>query len=175
MTIIKPEVIESHIVHQSRAVRFISQQVRLHTGETLEKPLVDHPGAVAIVPFLPEGQVILIRQYRLTAQSILLEIPAGTLEVGENPRACAERELQEEIGYFPETLISLGQFYVAPGISNEIIYLFAGYDLRPSRLPSDIDEMIETDIMPLSQARDLIARGQIQDAKTIVGLLRVTE
>ncbi len=175
MTIIKPEILESQLLHQTRAERFVRQQIRLHTGETLEKTIVDHPGAVAIVPLLPDGQVVLIRQYRLAAQTVLLEIPAGTLEVGENPRACAERELQEEIGYFPETLISLGQFYVAPGISNEMIHLFAGYDLRPSRLPSDVDEMIEIDIIPLAQARAMIVSGEIQDAKTIVGLFRVPE
>jgi ADP-ribose pyrophosphatase len=163
----------THLTVQGVSVE--TQQVRLPSQRTVEKLVVRHPGAVAIVPITEDGQVILIRQYRLAAERILWEIPAGTLEAGEDPRICAERELQEEAGFFPGELTLLGSFYVAPGISTEVIQLFIARDLRPSQLEKDDDELIEVVKIPLVDALEKIRTGEICDGKTIIGLLRIKQ
>jgi ADP-ribose pyrophosphatase len=168
------EILNSTTRLLHNGVSILMQQIRLPNQTVTEKIVIQHPGAVAIVPFAEDGQVILIRQYRLAAQDYLLEIPAGTLEVGEDPRTCAERELQEEAGYFPAQLESLGSFYVAPGMSTEIIHLFVARDLYPSQLEKDDDELIEVLKMPLADALAKITSGEIRDGKTIIGLLRVS-
>jgi ADP-ribose pyrophosphatase len=173
MTLKLPQVLEEHVLQDMKYYQFVSQKVQLPDGKIIEKGFLNHPGAVAIVPLVENGDVILINQYRTPIGGMLLEIPAGTLEHGEDPRHCAERELQEEIGYFPGTLTQLGEFFVAPGVSNEKMYLFVASNLRPSQLEGDIDEVIELRQMPLEDARALIATGEIHDAKTIIGLLRV--
>lgn len=168
-----PEILNSRILYAQENVTFVEQEIRLPNGEARAKIVVRHPGAVAIVPLTEDGQVILIRQYRLSAETYLYEIPAGTLEPGEDPRACAERELQEEAGYFPGTLIPMPGFYVAPGMSSEYIHVFLARDLRPSQLNKDEDEEIEVTPMSMQQALELIAQNEIRDAKTMVGLLYV--
>jgi ADP-ribose pyrophosphatase len=151
----------------------VRRTLRLPTGRTLSKPQVLHSGTVAILPLLDDGQVVLIRQYRSALDDFLIEIPAGALEEGEDPRRCAERELQEEAGYRPQTLHALGGFYVAPGFSDEYMHLFVAQDLVPSRLEADADELIEVFNLPLTEALRRVESGQIRDAKTIIGLLRV--
>lgn len=167
------EIIASKTLFVREPLTYTAYQIRLPDQTVIEKDVIGHPGAVAIVPLLPDGTVVLIRQFRLAAAQTLYEIPAGTLEPGEEPRLCAERELQEEAGYYPGTLTALGGFFVAPGVSQEYIHLFVAQDLRPSRLNMDADEIIELAPMPLNAALDLISQGEIRDAKTIIGLLRV--
>lgn len=151
---------------------FIEKEAQLPSGEIVQKGCIQHPGAVVIVPFTDDGQVILIRQYRFGVEEYLLEIPAGTLEPGEEIRAAAERELQEETGYWAETFIPLDGFYVLPGISNEYMHLFIARDLRPTQQMLDADEIIEVVPMPLSEALIKLNTNEIRDAKTIIGLLR---
>jgi len=159
-------------IHTQGNIHFISKEIQLPDGSTRHKAMIDHPGAVAIVPLTDDGQVVLLRQYRLALEADLLEIPAGTLEPDEDPHTAAARELQEEAGYYPETLIELGSFYVAPGLSNERMYLFLARDLRPSRLSMDDDEIIHVLHLPYEEALTRITTNEIQDAKTIIGLLQ---
>jgi ADP-ribose pyrophosphatase len=146
--------------------------VRLPNGVEATREVVVHPGAVAIVAFDADGQVLLVRQYRTAADQILLELPAGTLEPDEPPEACAERELQEETGYKPGRLEHIGGIYTAPGYTTEFIHLFLAYDLVESSLPSDEDEAISVERMSFSDALDAIDAGRIEDSKTVAGLLR---
>ncbi len=168
------KILGNKTIYEDSSFTFLEKEALFHGKVTLKKGCIDHPGAVAIVPFTDDGQVILIRQYRLGVEETLWEIPAGTLEQDEEPRLAAERELQEEAGYFPETLIPLDGFYIAPGISNEYIYLFIARDLRQSQLESDADEIIEVISMPLAEALRRISTNEIRDAKTIIGLLRAS-
>lgn len=148
-------------------------ETRLPDGTTARRELVRHPGAVAIVALDEEQRVLLVRQYRVGAAQSLLEIPAGTLEPGEDPALCATRELQEEASYKPGRLEALGGFYVAPGYTTEYIHLFLAQDLTEASLDGDDDEFITVERLPFAQALAQIDSGDIIDGKTISGLLRV--
>lgn len=160
-------------VYQGRIVKLALLDVQLPNGEPGKREIIRHPGAVAIVALDEAGNVLLVRQYRIAADKILQEIPAGTLKLGEDPFVCAERELQEETGFKPGKLERIGGIYPAPGYTTEFIHLFLATDLTPSPLPLDDDEFIEVDRMPLAQAVALVDAGDICDAKSVAGLLRV--
>ena len=133
--------------------------------------IVMHPGAVAMVPIDNEGRIIFIEQWRRSIKSILLEIPAGTLNGGEDPSACAARELQEEIGYAPKQLTSLGSIYSSPGFCNEHIEIFLAEDLTPSKLKADDSESIDVVHYSLDEVDQLIKQGKIHDAKTLSAIM----
>ena len=133
--------------------------------------LVIHPGAVAMIPIDELGRIIFIEQWRRSIKSILLEIPAGTLEEGEAPDACAARELQEEIGFKAETFTPLGSIYSSPGFCNERIELFLAENLTPSALKADDSESIDVVHYSLDEVDTLIRRGKIHDAKTLSALM----
>lgn len=160
-------------VYQGRVVKLDLVTVELPNGETSLREIVTHPGAVAIVALDDEHQVLLVRQFRLAAGRVMLEIPAGTLEPNEAPIVCAERELQEETGYKPQQLEPLGGIFVAPGYTTEYIHLFLARNLVESRLEMDGDEFIEVVKLPFVNALAKIDSGEIQDAKTIAALLQV--
>jgi len=166
-------IVRTEQVYEGRVVKLDRLEVRLPDGNMAWRELVRHPGAVAIVALDERQQVLLVRQFRIAAGRVLTEIPAGTLEPGEAPDACAERELQEETGYRPGRLEALGGFYPAPGYTTEYIHLFLATDLDESRLDADTDEYIEVDRMPLANALALIARGEMVDGKSIIGLMLV--
>lgn len=141
-------------------------------GEGCTKDVIRHPGAVAVLPLLDGGRVCLIRNHRRAVDQSLIELPAGTLDPGESPAACARRELAEETGYEGGQLESLGWFYLSPGILDERMHLFAATALRegePNRTPV---EEIENLVVDFDDALRMIDEGTIHDAKTIVGLLR---
>ena len=146
-------------------------RVRQANGRETVREVVEHGPAMAAVPLLPDGRVILVRQWRHPAQRELLEIPAGMMDPGETPEECVSRELAEEIGYQPGRVRKLFSVYLAPGYSEEMIHIFLAEDLTPHKLPADDDENIETVIVPLAEAVTMCREGQIQDAKSVAGLL----
>lgn len=160
-------------IYEGRVVRLYLETVQLPDGRTAQREVIRHSGAVAMVPLHDDGQVTLVRQYRLPAGQQLLEVPAGTLEPGEDPLACAVRELQEEVDLRPGRLTPLGGVFVAPGYTSEFIHLYLAMDLTPSSLEGDADEFVEAVRMPLNEALAMIERGEIQDAKTMTALLLV--
>ncbi len=162
---------EEH-VYDGRVVHLVVLDVTLPDGRTARRELVRHPGAVALVPLIGDD-VLLVRQFRIAAEGVMLEIPAGTLNAGEDPAACAERELQEETGYRPGALEPLGGIFVAPGYTTEFIHLFLATGLEESRLAMDDDEFIELVRMPLADALALVESGEIIDGKTATALLKV--
>ena len=137
--------------------------------------LVHHPGATAIVPLYDDGSVALLHQFRYATGGELWEIPAGTLEPGEEPLACARRELEEEIGQRAERWSELARFYTAPGFCDELLIVYLAEDLSPGHVGPDPDEHLEVVRVPLVEALAWIASGRIADAKTIVGLLRARD
>ena len=167
----QPEPIEQRSIFTGRIFEARVDTVLMPDGSQLRREVVDHPGAVAIVPINDNSEVILVRQYRYPAGQRLLEIPAGTLEPDESPDATAQRELQEEIGFASRNLRALGGFYASPGFCTEFIYLYLARDLVPSKLPEDEDEDINVEPIPLSRVDQLIRHGEIQDGKSIAGLL----
>jgi ADP-ribose pyrophosphatase len=163
--------VSSESIYQGRVVKLSVDTVQLPNGETSKRELITHPGAVAIVPLDAAGNIIMVRQYRYAAKKVLLELPAGTLNPGENPDLCADRELQEETGLKAGKLEKLGGIYVAPGYSTEYIHLYLATDLQESRLDMDEDEFIEVETVPLSTTFELIREGVINDGKSISGLM----
>lgn len=145
-------------------------QVEKPTGDLMRVDLVEHEGSVAVVPIDDDGQIWLVRQYRHAAGTHLLELPAGTLEPGEDPERCARRESQEEIRMAPGRLEHLGSCFLAPGYSTERMEFFLATDLRPSKLPQDEDEDIRVETMPLPVAVQRLLRGDFQDVKTLAGI-----
>jgi len=125
-----------------------------------------------MLPIDADGNLLLVTQYRHPAGRRLLELPAGTLEPGEEPLSAVSRELQEEVGMIPGKIESLGGFFVAPGYTSEYIYLFVCTELVPSKLDGDDDEDIEVERLTPAQARAEVESGQICDAKSVVGILR---
>lgn len=152
-------------------------QVELHRLDNLEtekevlREVVIHPGAVVVLPLLEDGSVILIKNRRYTVNEVLIELPAGTLEKGEDPMNCAGRELLEETGYLAGRLKPLGWFYSSPGILTEKLYSFAAYDLEKRESALEEDEEIEIMPTPFEQAVAMIGNREIRDAKTIATLL----
>ena len=160
-------------IFKGKVVTLNLETVTLPNGATVELEVVRHPGAAAIVPMKDERTVILIRQFRLAAGGFIYEIPAGKLHPGEDPRLCAERELEEEIGYRAGAIEQLETFFTAPGFTDEVMHLFLATGLLKTKQNLDHDEVLEVVEMPLEQAIAHIRDGTIRDAKTIVGLQSV--
>ena len=152
-------------------VRVQTERVILPNGNAVELDIVRHPGAAAVVPFVSPSEVLLIRQYRHAAGGTIFEVPAGKLDPGESPRACAARELEEEAGCRAGRLVELGWIWTTPGFTDERIYLFAAFDLAPVPHRHDADEVIETVRLGLDEALGLVWRGELNDAKSALALL----
>ena len=144
-------------------------------GRHAVREIVEHPDAVVMVALDAEDNILLISQYRTPLGKNLLEIPAGVIEKREDAEAAAVREMQEETGYKPQKLVFLTGFYTAPGFSTEYLHLYLATDLVPSPLQAEDTTGIELMRVPVSQIKELITSGKIQDAKTIVGLLLFLE
>jgi ADP-ribose pyrophosphatase len=165
------ETVGSEYVYRGKVVTLRIDTVRMDDGRETKREVVEHHGAVAIVPRIDSDTVLLIRQYRQAVGETLLEIPAGTLEPGEEPDACAARELEEEIGYRPGRLRRMFSQYLAPGYSNEVLHAYLGEDLIESAVNPDIDEEIEIVPVRITAIESMILDGRIRDAKSIAALL----
>jgi ADP-ribose pyrophosphatase len=168
--------ISSRRAYSGRVISLDVDRVRFPDGSEGELEMVRHPGASAIVPFLsdpagPDPQLLLLRQYRYAADGYLYEIPAGRLETGEQPESCARRELREETGCTATTLEHLFTMYTTPGFTDEKIHLFMATGLARGTASLEADEFAEVSTVTLSGALLMIQRGEIQDAKTALGIL----
>jgi ADP-ribose pyrophosphatase len=163
-------------MYTGRVISLDVDQVRYPNGTTGELEIIRHPGASAIVPFLsdPGGTdptVLLLKQYRYAAGGTLYEIPAGRLEPGEPPEACAHRELLEETGCTASSMVLLTSMFTTPGFTDERIHLYLATGITRGKAHPEADEFMEVESVPLSKALQMIERGEIQDAKTALGLL----
>lgn len=166
------KVTQTENIYQGRIISLRRDTITEPNGTTYKREVVEHPGAIVIVPVDNDGKLLLVKQWRHAAGKTLTELPAGTLEKGEPPRDCAERECQEETGFKPNQLIELGGFFSAPGFCTEYLHLFLASELVASPLPGDEDEHIELHPVTLEQAIGLIENGTICDAKSVAGILR---
>ncbi len=164
-------VLRSEMIYDGKIVHLKVDHVRLPDGREAKREVVVHSGAVAIVPVMEDGTVLMVRQFRLPAGKVLLEVPAGTLEAGEEPMACAHRELEEETGYRAAELQHLFSAYLAPGYSTERIHAYLATGLTKSHAHTDEDETVE--IVPISseEIENKIQAGELEDAKSISALL----
>jgi ADP-ribose pyrophosphatase len=157
--------------YRGKFLEMVTERVELPNGRTATLDLIRHPGAAAIVPFLDDEHVLLIRQFRYAAGGEILEVPAGKLEPGEEPILCAGRELEEETGKRAHRIEPLGSILTTPGFTDERIHLFAGFALEDVPQALEDDEIIEQAPMTLENALGLIWSGELTDAKSIVCLL----
>jgi ADP-ribose pyrophosphatase len=178
------KVKQSKMIWEGDAWRLRVDTLVAPDGTELDKGFVEHPGAVVLIPVqevatsteLPSSpEVLMIRQYRRAIDEYLLELPAGTREWEEDWLTCAQRELQEETGFRADKIVLIGEFWPSPGLSNELMRLCLATGLHPDPLPGDVDEEIEVQPMPLDKLVDMAKNGQILDAKSIVGLLKVAD
>ena len=165
------EVISSEEVYRGKAVSVKREEVLLPSGKKIYRECVIHRGASAILPIKEDGKLIFVKQYRHPIGEILLEVPAGTLKPGEDPKLCAARELEEETGYTAGELIHLITVYPSPGYSSERLHIYLARELRRGLQNLELDEDISVVEMTFEQALKEIEEGRIRDAKTIIAVL----
>jgi ADP-ribose pyrophosphatase len=165
-----PRIINSQKVFDGRV--FDVTVDTISEGEhTYQREVVHHNGSAVIVPVFDDGTVALVRQYRHPAVRYLLEAPAGTLDEGERPEVGAARELEEELGVVAARLEKLSEFFVSPGFCEEKMWVYLATDLTEGKQLLDDDEILEIVRLPIGDALEMITSGEIQDAKTIIGLM----
>jgi ADP-ribose pyrophosphatase len=173
---VTPGRISTRRIHTGKIIKLDADVVQFPDGSTGEMDIIRHPGASAIVPFLtdPAGndpQILLLKQYRYAAEQFLYEIPAGRLDSGEEPRACAIRELREETGCTAKGMEFLFTMFTTPGFTDEQIHVFMATDLAQGEHQREADEFITVETMTLTRALELVKTGEIKDAKTALGIL----
>ena len=164
--------LERRQVFKGRILDVSVDKVELPNGNVAELEVIRHPGAAAMVPVDEDRNVLLVRQYRYASGGWLLEVPAGKLDGGEPPEACAAREIEEETGHRAGELIPMGWIWTTPGFTDEKIWLFLARGLRETRTSLQRDEVLTVERLPLDRAVEMAATGEIQDAKSICALLR---
>ena len=159
------------VYFRGKAIALTKQRRRLPNGRLANIEIIEHPGAVLIVPFLSKNEIVFLHQYRPVIKSYLYELPAGTLNKNETPWACAHRELVEETGYRAKRLTRVGRIYPVPGYSTELITVFKAEHLIPDSAQKDFEEIILTKVFKKSEIKKLFNQGKIIDAKTICGFV----
>ncbi|MHA2173602.1 MAG: NUDIX hydrolase [Candidatus Hodarchaeales archaeon] len=160
---------------QAKSFSVNLDEVKLPSGRITERIRVVHPDASAVIPFTEEGRIILVKQFRYSIQENTLEIPAGKIDSGETPEECARREMAEETGYIPLKLDFLLKYVPAIGYSNEILYIYKGTQLKQlGNYQEPSDEITNLKFLTISEIKEKILNGEINDGKTIVALAMVT-
>ncbi|MFC1577995.1 NUDIX domain-containing protein [Thermodesulfobacteriota bacterium] len=157
-------------IHQGKVFELIRENVTLENGTTTDVEFIEHPGATAVIPFLDDKRIVLLKQYRHALKKTIWEVPAGTLDPREEIISCAQRELIEETGYSAGQWHRLGEITPVPGYSNERIHIFLATGLQPADQNLDEDEVIQVQAVDFLKAIEMIGDGEIQDAKSIAGL-----
>lgn len=165
-----PETIASESAYKGRVFDIRIDTIREGDVE-YKREVVVHRGSAVIVPVFEDGTVALVRQYRHAAGKYMLELPAGSLEKDEDPKTCALREIEEEIGYKAASVELITEFYVSPGFLTEKMYVFLATGLTETTQNLEIDELIEVERITIQQALERTSNGEIDDAKSIIGLL----
>jgi ADP-ribose pyrophosphatase len=165
------ETLRQVTIYHGHAFNVRRDEVRFPNQHTTHLDIIEHVGAVTILPIDANGRILFVRQYRHATGKELLELPAGTLNVGEPAESCARREIREETGYAAGNLLKLGEFYLAPGYSTEYMVVYLATELHPDPLPGDLDEFITLEAIPINHAYELALNGELQDGKSLAALL----
>ena len=171
LDLVEKKTLSSRLIYEGRAVKLRVDTIKMPDGRETTREIVEHSDCVAVVVIDADDNVLLVEQFREPVEKVLLEIPAGGIDPGEDPVATVCRELREETGYLPRKVERLGGFYSAPGYSSEYLYLYLATDLTSSPLHAEDTENIRLVRVPIAQITSLIASGSICDAKSIAGLL----
>lgn len=165
-----PILIGSRDIYEGRVIKLRVDEVEIKNGLNVRREVVEHPGAVIVVPVDDEGRIYWERQYRYAAGRHLMELPAGTLEPGEDPEECARRELIEEVGQAGADWTLLGRYYTAPGFCTEYMHCFLATGLSAAYAPGDDDEEIEVVPLTLEETMEMIDSGGCEDAKSLAAI-----
>ena len=171
MTFLKERTVQTKTVHKGTFLTFKRDEVLLPNGSNGIREWIKHPGAVCCIPILPDGKIALIKQYRYPVKKEMIEIPAGKLDHSENPEECAQRELEEEIGYKASKLTFLANIHPAVGFTDEKMWLYLAEGLVKTKQSLDADEFLALSPTKLDEAVDMVWSGKITDVKTIIGIL----
>jgi ADP-ribose pyrophosphatase len=165
------EQIESQSIFRGAVFEVVRDRLREENGFEIVREIVRHSGGAGCLPLFDDGRIALVKQYRHPARRELLEIPAGKIESGETPMACAMRELEQEIGFRAGRIEALAEFYSTPGFCEERLYVYLATDLQPVEQNLDHDEFVEVVYLPFTEAVMMAERGEFEDSKTIIALL----
>jgi ADP-ribose pyrophosphatase len=164
------ELLKSEVLMKGRAFAIRRDYLKTPDGRETKLDIIEHGGSVVVIPVDEHGNILLVRQYRHATGGDLLELPAGTLDEDEDPDVCAAREIREETGMAAGSLKKLGEFYLAPGYSDEFMIVYLATELSDSPLDADDDEFLSLEAVPISEAIRMAERGQIPDAKSLAAL-----
>lgn len=173
--IFKEKTVESEKVFEGRIIKVRLDKVEMPDGSLAERELVEHPGGVGVVAVTENDEVIMVRQYRKPLDKVIYEIPAGKLDAGEHHRDCGMRELSEETGMTADNFEYLGFIYTSPGFTDEVTHVYYATDLKQGVANPDEDEYLDAERIPFSKVYDMVMSGEINDAKTVFGILKVKE
>jgi ADP-ribose pyrophosphatase len=165
------KTIDSTLIYDGSFISLKVDKVLLPNGNISQRAIVLHSGAAVVVPVDDENNVIFVKQFRKPIEKVIIELPAGKLDKDENPLECAKRELEEETGYKASELIKLTEIYTTPGFSNEVIHVYLATGLFKGEVHTDADEFVEVLKIKMNDAILMVKKGEIRDAKTIIGLL----
>ncbi len=164
-------VVKSERVFEGKLLKIDREEIALPHGKHAVLETIRHPGAAAVLPFLADGRVVLIRQYRHAAGGFIVEVPAGKLDSGEAPDRCARREVEEETGWRAGELVPLGSILTTPGFTDEVIWLYEAHALVRGVQALEADEVLDTLEVPFEDAVSMVRRGEIRDAKSVASIL----
>ncbi len=165
------KTLSSTYIYRGRVIKLRKYRVNLPDGGEATREIVEHPGSVVILALTNEKEIVMIKQFRKPAEEVLWELPAGTVEPGENLENCARRELEEETSYYPQKIKKVMTFFSTPGFCNERLTLFLAEDLEKRNKNEEADEFIQVRLIDLTEAFNMIKKNIIKDAKTIIGIL----
>lgn len=172
MSTLEEKTLKTEHIYSGRIIQVQVDEVELPNGKTSTRELVKHPGAVAVIAITDDNKLVMVEQYRKPLEKVIVEIPAGKLEKGEEPALCARRELEEETGYECETLELVSSFYTSPGFADEIIHVYVAKGLKQKENAAGLDEDEFVNVLEISleEALEFIKEKRIFDAKTIFGV-----
>ena len=173
--ITKETTVSSDLIYTGKNIQLRVDTVEVPNKGYQKREIIEHKGAVAIVAITDDNKIILVRQYRKAIEDVLFELPAGKIEIGENPLDCAIRELKEETGYSAERLKLIHKYYTTPGFSNQLVFIYLAKGLIPGTQKLEEDEFLEVHEIDLDEAYKMVYENEICDSKTVIGLLLTKE